>query len=73
MLYSFGDKVIAGLIGAVLVGLVGLIVWSIAREAYHGGCVERRQTGALTCYGSETYKRCEPETACVRFADGTTP
>jgi hypothetical protein len=61
---------------ATIAGIAWLVVVARAesrRATEHGGCVEWRATGALDCYGSETYKRCEPAKECVRYADGTQP
>ena len=58
---------------AAIVGIVAAIAVPAWIMVSHGGCAQYRPTGALVCYGSDTYKRCEPERECVRYNDGTTP
>lgn len=59
----------AGIFAIVLVA-IGISAWNTHQ---HGGCAEYRETGGLTCFGSNEYTHCDPVRECVRYGDGTIP
>lgn len=64
-----GERVVNGLIFVVFAVIVVAACVRVAHEL-SDPCVEWRETGSVTCTGSESWTRCEPERECVRRESG---
>lgn len=69
MRYGIGrqsDTFFWAVLGVFLLGLLILAGYSAERESH---CVRWENTGGLTCWGSDSWKQCDPTRVCVAYDD----